>query len=47
VNYWDEQMAEVMGEAMSTPVNLGLGRKTYDISPRIGRTAPTMLAPSP
>jgi len=31
VNYWDEQMARVMGEAMSTPFDLVLGRKTYDI----------------
>jgi len=31
VNYWDEQMAQVMGEAMSTPFDLVLGRKTYDI----------------
>ncbi len=31
VNYWDEQMGRVMGEAMSTPFDLVLGRKTYDI----------------
>lgn len=31
VNYWDEQMGQVMGEAMSTPFSLVLGRKTYDI----------------
>jgi dihydrofolate reductase len=31
VNYWDEQMAEVMTEAMSVPFDLVLGRKTYDI----------------
>ncbi|MDX6539347.1 MAG: hypothetical protein QOI71_957 [Gaiellales bacterium] len=31
VNYWDEQMGQVMGEAMSTPFDLVLGRKTYDI----------------
>jgi dihydrofolate reductase len=31
VNYWDEQMAQVMGEAMSAPFDLVLGRKTYDI----------------
>ena len=31
VNYWDEQMGEVMGAAMSTPFDLVLGRKTYDI----------------
>jgi dihydrofolate reductase len=31
VNYWDEQMGEVMGAAMSVPFDLVLGRKTYDI----------------
>jgi dihydrofolate reductase len=31
VNYWDEQMGQVMGEAMSTPFALVLGRRTYDI----------------
>jgi dihydrofolate reductase len=31
VNYWDERMGEVMGEAMSTGFDLLLGRKTYDI----------------
>jgi dihydrofolate reductase len=31
VNYWDEQMDQVMGAAMSTPFALVLGRKTYDI----------------
>jgi dihydrofolate reductase len=31
VNYWDEQMGQVMGEAMSTPFALVLGRKTYEI----------------
>ena len=31
VNYWDEQMGEVMGEAMSEPFDLVLGRRTYDI----------------
>ena len=31
VNYWDEQMGEVMGEFMSTPFDLVLGRRTYDI----------------
>src|SRR5437016_12948498 len=31
VNYWDEQMGQVMGEAMSVPFDLVLGRKTYDI----------------
>ncbi|TMC51467.1 MAG: dihydrofolate reductase [Chloroflexi bacterium] len=31
VNYWDEQMGQIMGEAMGTPFDLVLGRKTYDI----------------
>jgi dihydrofolate reductase len=31
VNYWDETMGQVMGEAMSVPFDLVLGRKTYDI----------------
>jgi dihydrofolate reductase len=31
VNYWDEQIAQVMSEAMSTPFAFVLGRKTYDI----------------
>ncbi|MEN3310057.1 MAG: hypothetical protein V7603_6259 [Micromonosporaceae bacterium] len=31
VNYWDEQMGQVMGEAMSAPFALVLGRRTYDI----------------
>ena len=31
VNYWDDKMGEVMGEAMSVPFDLVLGRRTYDI----------------
>jgi dihydrofolate reductase len=31
VNYWDDLMGQVMGEAMSAPFDLVLGRKTYDI----------------
>ncbi len=31
VHYWDERMGELMGEAMSAPFDLVLGRKTYDI----------------
>jgi dihydrofolate reductase len=31
VNYWDERMGQVMGEAMSTGFDLVLGRRTYDI----------------
>jgi dihydrofolate reductase len=31
VNYWDDVMGQVMGEAMSVPFDLLLGRKTYEI----------------
>jgi dihydrofolate reductase len=31
VPYWDERMAEVMGEATSRPFAMVLGRRTYDI----------------
>jgi dihydrofolate reductase len=31
VNYWDARMGEVMGEAMSSPFDLLLGRRTYDL----------------
>ena len=31
VNYWDDLMGQVMGEAMSRPFDLLLGRKTYEI----------------
>jgi dihydrofolate reductase len=31
VNYWDDRMGQVMGEMMSHPFGLVLGRKTYDI----------------
>ena len=31
MSYWDDQMGEVMGAAMSVPFDLVLGRKTYDI----------------
>ena len=31
VNYWDEQMGQVMDQAVSAPFDLLLGRKTYDI----------------
>jgi dihydrofolate reductase len=30
-NYWDDRMSQVMGEALSEPFDLVLGRKTYDI----------------
>jgi dihydrofolate reductase len=31
VNYWDDRMGEVIGESMSRPFDLVLGRRTYDI----------------
>jgi dihydrofolate reductase len=31
VNYWDDLMGKAMGEAMSKPFDLLLGRKTYEI----------------
>lgn len=31
VNYWDEIMGQIMGDYMSQPFDLLLGRKTYDI----------------
>ena len=31
VNYWDDQMGEVMDEATSRPFAMVLGRRTYDI----------------
>ena len=31
VNYWDEQVDQAMDQTMSTPFDLVLGRKTYDI----------------
>jgi dihydrofolate reductase len=31
VNFWDEQMGDVMTEAMGVPFDLVLGRRTYDI----------------
>jgi dihydrofolate reductase len=30
-HYWDDRMGQIMGEAMSRPFDLVLGRKTYDI----------------
>ena len=31
MTYWDERMGDVMGQSMSTPFDLVLGRATYDI----------------
>ena len=40
VNYWDDQMGEVMGEATSKPFAMVLGRKSYDILSSYWPTAP-------
>jgi dihydrofolate reductase len=34
VGYWDDELAEVMGESMTPPFDLVLGRKTYEIMAR-------------
>ena len=40
VNYWDEQMGQVMGEATSRPFAMVLGRRTYDIMAAYWPNAP-------
>jgi dihydrofolate reductase len=40
VNYWDEDMGQVMGEATSRPFAMVLGRRTYDIMAAYWPTAP-------
>jgi dihydrofolate reductase len=40
VNYWDDLMGKVMGEATSKPFAMVLGRKTYDIMAAYWPTAP-------
>ena len=47
VNYWDDLMGEVMGEAMSKPFDLLLGRKTYDIFAAYWPTAPAEAGGKP
>jgi dihydrofolate reductase len=47
VNYWDDQMGEVMGETMSTPFDLVLGRKTYDIFAAYWPNAPEEAGSKP
>ena len=47
VNYWDEQMGQVMGEAMSVPFDLVLGRKTYDIFAAYWPNAPEEAGAKP
>jgi dihydrofolate reductase len=40
VNYWDDQMGQVMDEATSRPFAMVLGRRTYDIMAAFWPTAP-------
>ena len=40
VNYWDDLMGQVMGEAMSKPFDMLLGRRTYDILAAFWPNAP-------
>ncbi|MDP9341438.1 MAG: dihydrofolate reductase family protein [Actinomycetota bacterium] len=47
VNYWDEQMRQIMTEAMSVPFDLLLGRKTYDIFAGYWPTAPEEAGAKP
>jgi dihydrofolate reductase len=47
VNYWDEMMGQVMGEAMSVPFDMVLGRKTYDIFAAYWPNAPEEAGAKP
>jgi dihydrofolate reductase len=40
VNYWDDQMGQVMNELTSTPFAMVLGRRTYDIMAAFWPSAP-------
>jgi dihydrofolate reductase len=40
VNYWDDHMGQVIGEATSRPFAMVLGRRTYDIMAAFWPTAP-------
>jgi dihydrofolate reductase len=40
VNYWDDRMNEVMGEAMGSPFAMLLGRRSYEILAGYWPTAP-------
>jgi dihydrofolate reductase len=40
VNYWDEQMGQIMGEWTSKPFAMVLGRRTFDIMAAFWPTAP-------
>jgi dihydrofolate reductase len=47
VNYWDDLMGQVMGEVMSRPFDLVLGRKTYDIFAAYSPHAPEEAGAKP
>jgi dihydrofolate reductase len=47
VNYWDDFMGQVMGEAMSTRFDLLLGRRTYDIFASYWPSAPEEAGAKP
>jgi dihydrofolate reductase len=47
VHYWDDFMGQVMGEAMSTPFDLLLGRRTYDIFASYWPNAPEEAGAKP
>jgi dihydrofolate reductase len=47
VNYWDDAMGDVMSEIMSTPFDLLLGRKTYEIFASFWPTAPEEAGAKP
>ena len=47
VNYWDDRMGEVQGEFMSGPLDLVLGRTTYDIFAAFWPNAPEEAGAKP
>jgi dihydrofolate reductase len=47
VNYWDDEMGDVMSEIMSTPFDLLLGRKTYEIFASFWPSAPEEAGAKP
>ena len=47
VNYWDDLMGQVMGEWMSVPFDLVLGRRTYDIFAAYWPNAPEAAGGKP
>jgi dihydrofolate reductase len=47
VNYWDDAMGDVMSEIMSTPFDLLLGRKTYEIFASFWPNAPEEAGAKP